>query len=31
MKLLELDSNTSIKDFNINKNLDVKEGDDNDE
>lgn len=26
MKLLELDSNTSIKDFNINKNLDV-EGD----
>ena len=30
MKLLELDSNTSIKDFNINKNLDVKEGDDND-
>lgn len=31
MKLLELDSNTSIKDFNINKNLDVKEGDDNDQ
>ena len=29
MKLLELDSNTSIKDFNINKNLDVKEGDEN--
>lgn len=31
MKLLELDSNTSIKNFNIDKNLDIKEGDDNDE
>ena len=30
MKLIELDSNTSIKDFNINKNLDVKEGDKDD-
>lgn len=29
MKLIELDSNTSVKDFNINKNLDVKEGDEN--
>ena len=27
MKLLELDSNTSVKDLNIDKNLDVKEGD----
>jgi len=30
MKLLELDSNTSIKDFNIDKNLGVKRGDEND-
>ena len=30
MKLIELDSNTSVKDFNIDKNLNVKEGDEND-
>ena len=30
LKLIELDSNTSIKDFNIDKNLDIKEGDEDD-